>query len=256
VLPRQPVELLVDDEAVRAELLLHLRLAHLVQQLDRDFGILEPELDQHDAPVRLQRPLQRREHRFGMGELVVDVDEEGEVDGLVGQLRVHGRSEQRDDGRRGSRRRRPLRLGALLRLLREEREHLGLHVDRVDRTLRPDELREPERVEAVAAADVGDALPFLQLQRGEQLAAALFFLARDPREPRSGLVGHDRRDPAAHVFGERRRQRRLLRVRGRRVRLDRADPGGEAEQRDEEQRAHQRLERKPLSRSRKRSPSP
>ena len=90
MLPRQHVDHALDAEAVGAELLAHLADAHLVLLADRHARILAPELDQHQAPARLERLLQLADEGLRRRQLVVDVDHQQQIEGLRRQHRIVG----------------------------------------------------------------------------------------------------------------------------------------------------------------------
>ncbi len=77
-------------EAVGAELVTDLADAHLVLLADRHARVLAAELDQHQAPARLERRLQLAHERLRRRQLVIDVDHQQQVEGLLRQHRIVG----------------------------------------------------------------------------------------------------------------------------------------------------------------------
>ena len=105
VLPRQDVDHPVDLKPVGAELLADLRHAHLVNLADGHSRVLEPELDQHQPPVRLERLTQLAHEDLRRRQLVVHVDHHDQIERRGRQDRVVGAAlDERDVGQALARR--------------------------------------------------------------------------------------------------------------------------------------------------------
>ena len=92
-------------------------------------------------------------------------------------------------------------------MLREHVEHLRLDVDRVDAALRADTAGEFERVEAIPAAHVADALAGFDGERLQQQSAVFLPLATVTDEPGSAGEVHRAGDLTAAMMGSRGRDR-------------------------------------------------
>ena len=135
------------------------------------FGIFPAELDQGDSSVRLERFADRLQHRLRLGEFVVHVDHQDEVDRVLLQAGIGFRAQMRHDVFQLG------RLGASLKHV----EHLLLDVNRIDAARLANQRRELERVKSVAAAHVADHLAGLDVQLLQDSIAVLFALPRIPR---------------------------------------------------------------------------
>lgn len=175
-------------EADGAHLLPGLYLAHPVQALDRHRRILGPVLDEHEQATRNERTHQGLAHLPRVGELVVGVDDQDQVDPGSGQVRIGHGTEHGTDVLD------PRVVGARL----EEREHLGLDVHGEHLSVgHPPRDREGEV--ARACTDVRHDVVRLQRQPFDEQIRALHQLAHGPIEPAGGAVPHDVRDLAAQV---------------------------------------------------------
>ncbi len=190
MLPRQIVELFRETIARRQVFLEDLRLAHLVQLLDRHLGILAAELDQGDAAIGFQRPTHLRQHRLGIAELVVDIDQQDQIAGVIGEFRVRRTSEDQFD----------VVETRLVAALFEHVEHRLLDVDAVDLTRGPDPPGQPQGVITVATAEITDCLPLLHAKSLHQNRDPLLLLARLPQQPLGTLPVHRLGDGAAPVL--------------------------------------------------------
>ena len=155
VLPGQLIVLLHQLEPVGREFLQDLLFAHLVQELDRYRGVFHAELGQRDQSVGFETLAHGQQHLLRIGELVVDVHEQDQVNLALGQLGVAGDSQDRCnvvDTRL---------LGPLL----QQGNHLGLDVDSQHAAAFAHKLGESQGVETIAAAQVADRLAGLDVQR-------------------------------------------------------------------------------------------
>ena len=82
--------------------------------------------------------------------------------------------------------------------LHEEVEHFLLDLHGIDHPVGADGAREPARVVAAAATDVGDGIAAFELERRHEQIGALFLLPFGAFKPVGGLVAHDVRNLAAH----------------------------------------------------------
>ena len=187
MLPGQDVDHFV--EAVPLGLHLGARFAdgHLVFLANRHARIFLAKFDQHQASLWLQRPLERAEKQLRLLQLVVDVHHQSEVECAVGQLRVRGGSEHCLDVVEAVR----------AQLLLDERKHFRLDVGRVHFSRRPHRRRQQHRVVAGSGADVGDRLPWFQLQRRNRFRRRFLLLTLLPIQPRGTFVSHDAGDAAS-----------------------------------------------------------
>ena len=88
MLPGELVKLVGDTESSRLELRADLGLGHLVERFDRNLRILPAELHQRKLPCRREALADPGEHRLGVGELVVDIDTEHEIDLAGGEAGI------------------------------------------------------------------------------------------------------------------------------------------------------------------------
>ena len=162
-------------------------------RLDRYVRILAAVLDERDAPLGAERGADLGERRRGLGELVVDVDHQNEVDLVAWELRVALGREDRHD----------VREVRLRDAGTKEIEHLRLEIGREDASARADALRDAHREVARAGAYVGDGHAFLHAEHVEHVLGLLGRLAVRAVEPVGALVAHGRRECSPHVSARR-----------------------------------------------------
>src|SRR5688572_988123 len=88
MLPWKTMEFPFDSESRGLPFLIDLRAAHLVFRLDRYFRILRAEFDKGDDTFRFQRGVHGFKHVLRVSEFVIDVYEEDEIAGGVGEFRI------------------------------------------------------------------------------------------------------------------------------------------------------------------------
>jgi hypothetical protein len=147
--------------------------AHFVFGADGDVGILFAKLQQDELAARLEGVLQLAEHELGFGELVVDINQEDEVEGGVGEARVvFGAEHGFDIGELGA--------GDALA---QELNHAGLNVCGVDFAGGADETGDEFGVVAGAGADIADDHAGLQIEEADSGLGAFFALSLGALEP-------------------------------------------------------------------------
>ena len=167
----------------------------LVLRPDGDLRVFSAEFDKRHAPARLDAAADRRQHRLGMRELVIDIDQQEQVDGRGRKPRVVHRTEDR----------RHVSQSGFLDAIAQQAEHLGLDVDRQDTPTRADQLRQRQRVIPVAASEIADRHPRPQSEIGQQQRAPLLLLTLAADQPRCAVIAHRLSDRPPHVLGHRRR---------------------------------------------------
>ncbi len=176
-------------EADGSHLFFELLDGHFVEGFDGDGGILFAVLDEGDAAVGLEG-LADFGHDFkGVGELVVDVDEEDEVDGVGGEVGIGFGG--LDD----------LNVGDFVGggAGAEGCEHFGLDIDGEDFAVRGDFRGDAEGEVSGACSEIGDGLAWLETEGGEELGGVLFLLTGATVEPLDAAGAHDLGDFPAHV---------------------------------------------------------
>ena len=158
-----------------------------MQLLDRHLGILTAELDQGDAAIGFQCLAHLRQHRLGVAELVVDIDQQDQIAGAIGDLRIGGFSENQFD----------VVETRLATALLEHVEHRLLDIDGQDLAGGSDSFGQPQGVITVAAAEITDRLPRLDSESLHQNRDPLLLLARFPEQPLGTLPVHRLGDGAA-----------------------------------------------------------
>ena len=145
VLPGEEFERLLEREALGLDFEADLGQGHLVLGLDGDLGVFAAELDEDQPALRLERGLETLQDRLGIGALVVDVDHQDQVNGLLGEagvvLSAANRLDVGDTGRSG--------------VLAEHAQHFELDVGGVDHPLGTDVAGQADAVIAGTRADVG-----------------------------------------------------------------------------------------------------
>lgn len=188
MLPGEGVDDLVDLEAFGFELHLHFGEAHFVFEADGDGGVFLAEFEEDKAAGVLEGFADGAEHLLGLGELMVDVDEEDHVLGVGGEVRLRfGAKEGGDVGDTGGG-----------EALREEFEHAGLDVDGEDFAGSADEAGHADCVVAGAGPEVADGHAGFESEEGDGFGGAFFALPFGAFEPIGTGGGHDGGDgPAA-----------------------------------------------------------
>lgn len=187
MLPGEGVDDLVDLEAFGIELHFHFGEAHFVFEADGDGRVFLAEFEEDEAAGVLEGFADGAEHELGLGELVVDVDEEDHVLGIGGEVGFgFGAEEGGDIGDAG----RGEALG-------EEFEHAGLDIDGIDFAGGADEAGHTDGVVAGAGAEVADGHSRFEAKEGDCLGGAFFAFAFRAFEPIGAGGGHDGGDGAA-----------------------------------------------------------
>ncbi len=95
VLLRQNFDRLVEPETFRLHFRPHLLHRHLMFRPDRHLRIFAAVFQKHEPAVRLQRFPNTVEHFLGLGELVIDIHQQDEIERILRQLRIVDRSQHR-----------------------------------------------------------------------------------------------------------------------------------------------------------------
>lgn len=187
MLPGQPVQNAVEDEAFGFDFGARFRDAHFVLLADGDSRVFLAELDEDEAAARLERFADAAQHLLRVGELVVDIDEQGEVERLGRQAGIGFRAE---DG---------FHIGEAFAAdaFFQQPDHFGLDVSGEDSAGGTDGVGEELSVVARSGADVSDGLAGLKAQELDGQGGALFDLALGALEPRGAGGAHDGSDDAA-----------------------------------------------------------
>ena len=160
-----------------------------MERLDGHFRVLGAELDEDDAPVRLQRLADRLKHFVGMIEFVIDVHHQDQVQRVALQLRVGDGAKHTFDVRDF-----PLR-----HFFGEQVEHFLLDIDGVNEPAFADRFRHAPTVVAGARADIRHGVARFELQGFEQKFRFLLVFAFRAFQPVRRLMAHDVGDFAAEV---------------------------------------------------------
>lgn len=160
---------------------------HFVFGADGDGGVFFAVFEQDEAAGGFEGAVEGGEHSLRVGEFMVDVDHEGEVDLGVGEAGVGGEAEDgRDVGEMGA-------AGVGGELV----EHHLLDVDGVDLTGGADAAGHAEGHVAGAGADVGDGHAGFKMQGVDGFVGLFFGGAFGAVEPGGAGGAHDGGDVAA-----------------------------------------------------------
>ena len=126
-------------------------------------------LDDRDASAGPEPRAQRIEVRNAVGEVVVGVAQEDQIDARGGQARVvRDRFDDLD-----------VRAPLVARALAQVLEHVGIDVDRVDAAGRADRVGEPEREVAAARAEIRHLRARRDRERRDHAFGLLLLVAAD-----------------------------------------------------------------------------
>ena len=159
-----------------------------MQALDRHGRVLGAVLHQHEAAARHECPRHGFAHLLRMRELVVGIDDENEVDGVLREVRILDRTEHRLDIRDSER--------LLARF--NDLEHLRLDVDG-EHSAVGNTLCYWKTEVACACADVGDDGSRRQRQPMYEQIRAFASCPAPALQPARALVPHDVRDLSVQV---------------------------------------------------------
>ena len=160
--------------------------AHFVVGADGDGGVLFAVLEEDQAAGGLEGAADVGEHGAGLGELVIDVDQEDEVHFVAGEMGVGGVAE---DGA-------VVAETGVVHAGAEEAEHAGLDVVGVDEA-GGDEGGDSFDVVAAAGADVGDVHAGAEAEEGDGAGGVFLLLAFGAVEPGGAAHAHDGGDGAS-----------------------------------------------------------
>lgn len=194
VLPGEAVVFADEFEAVGGHLFVDLGLAHFVLGLDGDGFVFGAEFDEDELAVGLEGGAHAGEHLDGVGEFVIDIDEEDHVAGVGGELGVVVAAVDGDD----------VFEAFAGDVLLEHLDHLRLDIDGIDFAVFADQLGEGEGVVAIPAAHVANGHAGLDVELLAHLGGAFFFIPHAAHEPLGTGPVHGAGDDAALVLRERR----------------------------------------------------
>lgn len=187
MLPGQAVQNTVEGETLGLDLGAGFGDAHLMLFADGNCRVFLAELDEDEAAARLEGVADAAEHLLRAGELVVDVDEQGEVERFRRQAGIGLSAEDgRDVGE-------PAAADAVF----EQADHFGLDVGGVHFSSGTDRFRKKLRVVSGAGADVGDGLAGVYAEQLNSKRGTLFRFALGALQPVGAGSAHDGRDEAA-----------------------------------------------------------
>ncbi|MFM1945491.1 MAG: hypothetical protein RI897_4473 [Verrucomicrobiota bacterium] len=188
-MPGEGGDSLDELEGVEVHFLAHLVGAHRVERFDGDIGVIGTELDEGDTATGFEGGADGFDHFVGVGEFVVDVDHDGEVDGIGREFGVGDSAESRDD----------VGESELPGVLLEGRDHFGLDIDGVDFAGLADGAGVASGMVTGAGADIGDGLAGLDFEEGNEALGLFFAFAFGAFEPGDAGVAHDVGDFASAI---------------------------------------------------------
>lgn len=179
------------DELERVQLHLFADLVgtHRVEGFDGDIGVVGAEFDKGDAAAGLEGGADGFDHFVGVGELVVDVDHDGEVDAIGGEFGVRDGAESGDD----------VGETELSRILLEGGDHFRLDIDGVDFSGLADGAGVASGMVTGAGADIGDGLAGLDFEEGDEALGLFFAFTFGTFQPGDAGVAHDMGDFASAI---------------------------------------------------------
>eukprot|EP00913_Durusdinium_trenchii_P005656 g5274.t1 len=171
----------IDAEFLLPDFFFDLGFGHFVNEFDRHRRVFFAVLDKHGPSARFDRFRDCEHHLIRKRELVVNVDEQHEVDGIRFQLgRLLGPLVRHDVGD-----------AEFLHPHFQSVEHLLLHVDGDDFPFVADFLGHQLRNHTAAGTDVGDDVARFQLEAFDEHAEFFFLFAGFAFEPaRAGETHH------------------------------------------------------------------
>jgi hypothetical protein len=176
-------------EGVELHFLTDLIGAHGMEGFDGDCGVIGAEFDEGNAAAGFEGGADGLDHFVGVGEFVIDIDHNGEVDAIRREFGVGDGAESGDD----------IGEAELSGVLLEGGDHFGLDIDGVDFAGLADGAGVASGVVTGAGSDIGDGLAGLDFEEGDEALGLFFAFAFGAFEPGDPGVAHDVGDFASAV---------------------------------------------------------